>query len=119
MPGVAYNFVPVDREQLMLMPPSVSDWLAEDHFAWFVLDVVEELDLSAFMAVHRFDGRGGAAYHPVTMVALLVYAYSVGERSSRQIERRCVEDVAFRGRRPLRWWGLGGRQGPPSVGPSA
>ena len=96
MSGVAYNFVPVDREQLMLMPPSVSDWLPEDHFAWFVLDVVEELDLSAFMAVHRFDGRGGAAYHPVTMVALLVYAYSVGERSSRQIERRCVEDVAFR-----------------------
>lgn len=93
---MAYNFVSVDREQLMLMPPSVSDWLPEDHFAWFVLDVVDELDLSAFLAAHRCDGRGGAAYHPAMMLSLLVYAYSVGERSSRQIERRCVEDVAFR-----------------------
>ena len=96
MLGVAYNFVMVDREQLLLMPPSVSDWLPEGHFAWFVIDVVDELDLSSFLAVHRADGRGGAAYHPAMMVALLVYAYSIGERSSRQIERRCVEDVAFR-----------------------
>ena len=96
MLGVAYNFVMVDREQLLLMPPSVSDWLPEGHFAWFVIDVVDELDLSSFLAAHRADGRGGAAYHPAMMVALLVYAYSSGERSSRQIERRCVEDVAFR-----------------------
>ena len=96
MSGMAYNFVAVDRDQLMLMPPSVSDWLPEDHFAWFVLDVVDELDLSMFLTAHRADGRGGAAYHPAMMVALLVYAYSIGERSSRQIERRCVEDVAFR-----------------------
>jgi transposase len=93
---MAYNFVAVDREQLMLMPASVSEWLPEDHLAWFVLDVVDELDLSAFLAAHRVDGRGGAAYHPAMMLALLVYAYSIGERSSRQIERRCVEDVAFR-----------------------
>jgi transposase len=93
---VAYNFVAVDRDQLMLMPPSVSDWLPEDHLAWFVLDVVDELDLSAFLAAHRVDGRGGAAYHPAMMLGLLVYAYSIGERSSRQIERRCAEDVAFR-----------------------
>jgi transposase len=96
MSGMAYNFVPVDREQLMLMPPSVAEWLAEDHFAWFVIDVVDQLDLSAFFEVHRSDGRGGAAYHPAMMLGLLVYAYSIGERSSRQIERRCVEDVAFR-----------------------
>jgi transposase len=96
MVGVSYNFAAVDREQLMLMPPSVAEWLPEDHLAWFVLDVVDELDLSGFLAGYRVDGRGGAAYHPALMLALLVYAYAVGERSSRRIERRCVEDVAFR-----------------------
>lgn len=93
---MAYNFVVGDREQLMLMPPSVAEWLPEGHLAWFVLDVVEEFDLSEFLAGYRSDGRGGAAYDPSMMVALLVYAYAVGERSSRSIERRCVEDVAFR-----------------------
>lgn len=93
---MAYNFVLADREQLALMPPSVSEWLPEDHLAWFVLDVVDELDLSGFLDGYRADGRGGTAYDPAVMVALLVYAYSVGERSSRSIERRCVEDVAFR-----------------------
>ena len=78
------------------MPPSVAEWLPEDHLAWFVLDVVSELDLDAFMVAYRADGRGGAAYEPAMMVALLVYAYCVGERSSRRIQRRCVEDVAFR-----------------------
>jgi transposase/predicted XRE-type DNA-binding protein len=96
MEVVGYNFAPVDRDQLLLMPPSVSDWLPEDHLAWFVLDVVDELDLSEFLASYRADGRGGAAYHPMMMVALVVYAYSIGERSSRRIERRCIEDVAFR-----------------------
>ena len=93
---MAHNFVTADREQLMLMPPSMADWLPEDHLAWFVLDVVAELDMSAFLAGYRADGRGGAAYHPDIMLALLVYAYSVGERSSRRIEKRLVEDVAFR-----------------------
>lgn len=93
---MAYNFAAVDREQLLLMPPSVAEWLPEDHLAWFVIDVVAELDLSAFLAGYRADGRGGAAYHPRMMLALLVYAYSVGERSSRRIEKRLVEDVAFR-----------------------
>ena len=64
--------------------------------AWFVLDVVAELDLGEFVAAYRSDGRGGAAYEPAMMVALVVYAYCVGERSSRRIQRRCVEDVAFR-----------------------
>jgi transposase len=91
-----YNFAGVDRDQLMLMPPSVAEWLPKDHLAWFVLDVVDELDLSGFLAGYRLDGRGGVAYHPAMMVGLLVYAYSVGERSSRRIEQRCVEDVAFR-----------------------
>src|SRR5215469_10436781 len=62
--GVGYNFVAGDRDQLMLLPPSVADWLPEDHLAWFVLDVVAELDLSAFHAGYRLDGRGGAAYDP-------------------------------------------------------
>ena len=78
------------------MPPSLAEWLPADHLAWFVLDVVGELDLDAFVAAYRADGRGGAAYDPAMMVALLVYAYCVGERSSRVIERRCTEDVAFR-----------------------
>jgi transposase len=93
---VAYNFVAVDRDQLMLMPVSVADWLPEDHLAWFVLDVVAGLDLSAFRTGYRLDGRGGVAYDPAMMLGLLIYAYSVGERSSRQIERRLIEDVAFR-----------------------
>src|SRR5438552_5621095 len=93
---MAYNFVAGDRDQLLLMPPSLAEWLPGDHLAWFVLDVVGELDVSAFVAAYRSDGRGGAAYEPSMMVALLVYAYCVGERSSRVIERRCREDVAFR-----------------------
>ena len=93
---MAYNFVAGDRDQLLLMPPSLAEWLPADHLAWFVLDVVGELDVSAFVAAYRSDGRGGAAYTPSMMVALLVYAYCVGERSSRVIERRCREDVAFR-----------------------
>jgi transposase len=93
---MAYNFVAGDRDQLLLMPPSLAEWLPADHLAWFVLDVVAELDLGAFEAAYRADGRGGAAYDPSMMVALLVYAYCVGERSSRVIERRCTEDVAFR-----------------------
>ena len=93
---MAYNFVASDREQLMLMPLSMADWLPDDHLAWFVLDVVAELDLADFRVSYRADGRGGAAYDPEMMLALLVYAYCIGERSSRRIERRLVEDVAFR-----------------------
>ena len=78
------------------MPPSLREWLAEDHFAWFVIDAVGELDLAAFFAAYRADGHGRAAHDPAMMVALIVYAYAIGERSSRRIERRCREDVAFR-----------------------
>src|SRR3974390_387974 len=93
---MAYHFVAGDRDQLLLMPPSLAEWLPADHLAWFVLDVVGELDLGVFVAAYWVGGRGGAAYDPSMMVALLVYAYCVGERSSRAIERRCTEDVAFR-----------------------
>lgn len=90
------NFIRCDREQEMLLPSSMRDWLPEDHLAWFVADAVEEMDLCAFYAAYREDGWGRAAFEPQMMVALLLYAYAVGERSARGIERRCREDVAFR-----------------------
>jgi transposase len=93
---MAINVRSVDREQLYLMPPSVTDWLPEDHLAFFVLDVVSELDLEDFRASYRDDGRGGAVYDPALMLGVLFYAYCTGERSSRRIERRLVEDVAYR-----------------------
>jgi transposase len=93
---VAQNFLLCDRDQELLLPPSLREWLPEDHLAWFVLDAVDELDLRAFYAAYREDGWGRAAFEPQMMVALLLYAYAIGERSSRAIERRCREDVAFR-----------------------
>ncbi|VAZ69797.1 hypothetical protein LAUMK40_05960 [Mycobacterium kansasii] len=80
----------------MMMPPSVREWLPGDHLAFFVLDVVAELDLSAFYGAYRVDGRGGSVYDPAMMLSVLLYAYCTGERSSRRIERRLVEDVAVR-----------------------
>lgn len=93
---MAQRFIAADREQTFLMPPSLRDWLPAGHLAWFVLDAVEEMDLAAFYGAYRADGHGRPAHDPALMVALVLYAYAVGERSSRQIERRCVEDVAFR-----------------------
>ena len=93
---MAQNFLSCDREQAMLLPPSVSEWWPEDHLAWFVLGVVERLDLGVFYAAYRADGRGRPAHDPGMMVALLLYNYAVGVCSSRAIERRCVEDVPCR-----------------------
>jgi transposase len=90
------NFLECDREQAFLMPPDPRDWLPEGHLAWFVLATVEQIDLSAFYASYRQDGWGRAAFEPQMMIALLLYAYAMGERSSRGIERKCVEDVAYR-----------------------
>ncbi len=90
------RFIGVDRDQVFLMPPSVRDWVPEDHLVWTVIDAVGELDLSAFYAVYRADGHGRPAYEPAMMVGLLMYAYARGNRSSRGIERSCVEDVAYR-----------------------
>jgi transposase len=94
--GVAVNLRCGDVDQLMLMPVSVRDWLPEDHLAFFVLDTVAELDLAEFFAAYRADGRGGSVYDPAMMLAVLLYAYCTGERSSRRVERRLVEDVAYR-----------------------
>jgi transposase len=93
---MAVNVRGGDLDQLLLMPPSVRDWLPEQHLAFFVLDVVAELDLRDFYGAYREDGRGGSVYDPALMLAVLVYAYCTGERSSRRIERRLVEDVAYR-----------------------
>src|SRR4051812_30643052 len=92
--GAALHGVRCDQE--FLLPPSLRDWLPEDHLAWFVIDAVAAMDLPAFAAVYRVDGHGRPAHDPAMMVALLLYVYAIGERSSRRIERRCVEDVATR-----------------------
>jgi transposase len=93
---MAQNFLTCDRDQPLLLPPDLRDWLPEDHLAWFVIEAIEELDLETFYACYRADGHGRAAHEPKMMLTLLAYAYAIGERSSRGIERRCREDVAFR-----------------------
>jgi transposase len=90
------NFIDCSREQAFLLPPSLRDWLPEDHLAWFVIEAVGRLDLSAFYAAYRADGHGRAAYEPSMVVSLVLYAYATDERSSRGIERRCRQDIAYR-----------------------
>jgi transposase len=89
------HFLACDREQELLLPPSLRDWLPEDHLAWFVIDAVAAIDLTAFYAPYRADGHGRAAHDPAMMVALLLYAYAIDERSSLRIAR-CIEDIAAR-----------------------
>lgn len=84
------------RDQEFLLPPNMADWLPEDHLVWFVIDVVDRLDTKAFHARAKRGGVGRQGYDPDMLLALLVYAYAVGERSSRRIERLCVDHVAFR-----------------------
>ena len=93
---MAQNFIAFDRDQELLLPPDLRDWLPGDHLAWFVLGAVEEMDLDAFYRPYSADGVGRPAHDPRVMVALLIYAYCRGQRSARVIERECVEDVAFR-----------------------
>jgi transposase len=93
---MAYNFRACDRDQAFLLPPDVCDWLPADHLAWFILDVVDQLDLDPFLKAYRADGHGRAAYAPRMLLGVLPDAYCTGIRSSRQIERRCQEDIGFR-----------------------
>src|SRR6266508_3978076 len=93
---MAYNFLRGDREQPFLLPPDLRDWLPQDHLAWFVRDVTDQLDLAPFLRGYRADGHGHPAYHPKTLLGVLLYGYCVGVRSSRQVERRCHDDIAFR-----------------------
>jgi transposase len=93
---MSHNFLPCEREQQLLMPTDLREWLPQDHLAWFVLDTVDELHLEPFLSAYREDGWGRAAHDPQMMVALCLYAYATGERSARRIERRCQEDIAYR-----------------------
>jgi transposase len=94
---VSKNFRTCDLDQPFLLPPSLQDWLPENHLARFIAELVPGLDLSKIYGYYgRRDGRGKAAYHPVMMVRLLLYAYCVGVTSSRRIERASYDDIAFR-----------------------
>ena len=90
------NFLYPQRDQPMLMPVDMREWLPEDDLVFVVLDAVAALDLGEFRRRYRADGHGRAAFDPEMMVALLLYGYCQGERSSRVIEKRCVRDVAYR-----------------------
>ena len=93
---MAFHYAGASRDQLFLLPVSMRDWLDEGHLAWFVIEVVARIDTSAFHARHPNDGPGRPAYNPDVMLALLFYAYGMGERSSRRIEALCHTDAAFR-----------------------
>jgi len=80
---MAPNFIECGREQVFLMAPSLREWVLEDHLVWTILGAVEEMDLAGFYADYRADGHGRPAYDSEMMVALLLYAYARGNRSSR------------------------------------
>lgn len=93
---MAKTYRPVDRDQEFLLPPSMVDWLEEDHLVWFVIEAVNRLDTAAFHRLARLGGVGRRGYHPDMVLTLFVYAMAHGVSSSRQIERLCGTDVAFR-----------------------
>jgi transposase len=93
---MALNFIGCDRGQLLLMPPSLTEWLPDDHLVWTILGAVDQMDLDRFTEAYRLGAAGRPAYDPAVMVALLLYAYARGNRSSRGIERGCWEDVAYK-----------------------
>jgi transposase len=88
------NFIPADRKTDYLLPPSVDDWLNEDHLARFVVEVIDGLDLSNL--TRQYAGRGSKAHHPAILLAILVYGYATGVFSSRKLERATYDSVAFR-----------------------
>jgi transposase len=93
---VSQNFLSPQRDQPLLLPAVMREWLPEDDLVFIVLDAVATLDLGGFRRRYRADGHGRAAFDPEMMVALLLYGYCQGERSSRVIEKRCVRDVGYR-----------------------
>ena len=93
---MAKTYRPYLPEQDLLLPPSPRDWLPESHLAYLVSDVIDQLDLTAITAVYEAEDRGFPPYHPLMMTKVLVYAYCVGVFSSRRIQRRLLEDIAFR-----------------------
>jgi transposase len=93
---MAKDFRRADRAQTFLLPPDMRDWLPEGHLVWFLLEVLEELDLSRFEATAKLGAAGRAPFDPSTLLGILIYGYAHGQRSSRQLERLCEVDVAFR-----------------------
>lgn len=93
---MAKTFRPYLPEQDLLLPPSLRDWLPEDHLAYFVSDVIDQLDLSGIESVYEEEERGQPPYHPRMMTKILIYGYCVGVFSSRRMQKRLVEDVGFR-----------------------
>lgn len=93
---MAKTYRSYEPDQMLLVPPSLRDWLPEDHLAYFVSDLVDDLDLSEIESVYEREERGQPPYHPRMMTKVLLYAYCVGVFSSRRIQKRLIEDVAFR-----------------------
>jgi transposase len=94
--GMAKRYLPVDRTQPWLLPPSVQEYVPEDDLAWFLIDAVAVMDTTAFHRQARLGGAGRAGYDPDMLLTLLIYAYCLGQRSSRRIEALCVRDLGFR-----------------------
>jgi transposase len=90
------TFRPYDPDQMFLMPISMREWLPANHLAYFISDVVDEMDLSAIFKRYKDEERGYPPYHPVMMVKVLLYAYCIGVPSSRKIAKRLEEDISFR-----------------------
>jgi len=93
---MGYNFLTAERDQLFLLPPDARDWLPPGHLAWAVLEQAGQMDLAPFVAWYRADGQGQKAYHPQLMVALVMYCYCKGIRSSRAVEMATFDDVGAR-----------------------
>ena len=93
---MAKSYRPYCPDQMFLLPPSLRDWLPENHLVYFVSDVVDQLDLSKIESVYEKDERGQPPFNPRMMAKILVYAYCVGVFSSRRIQKRLIEDIAFR-----------------------
>ena len=91
---MAVEFIPIDRDTPYLFPPSVQDYLPDDHLARFVVDIVDQLDLNHLSAV--YTGRGSKPFHPAMLVSLLFYGYATGVFSSRKLEKASYDSIAFR-----------------------
>ena len=90
------TYLPYDPDQQLLLPAGLQEWLSDDHLAYFISDVVDQLDLSAITARYEHERRGGPPYNPRMMVKVLVYGYCIGVASSRRIAQRLHEDIGFR-----------------------
>ena len=93
---MALGYRPVNRDQMMLLPPDLRDWLSPQHFVWFLLAVLDEVEVSGFEAGRRLGSVGREGYDPRMLLGLVIYGYAHGQRSSRRIEELCSTDVAFR-----------------------